>query len=74
MSHLVLNDVAPELVEELRRRADLHGHAVDEEAKAVLAEALGMSKEAALTTVRRVRVTLETSVSSAALLRAARGR
>jgi hypothetical protein len=73
MSHLVLSDVAPELMEELRRRADSHGHSLDEEAKSVLAGALGLSKARVLGTARRLRVRVP-GPASAELLRLARER
>jgi plasmid stability protein len=73
MSHLVLNDLDPELIEELQRRADRHGRALEAEVKAVLNEALGLGHSRALAAARRVRVTLEGAPSNAALLAALRG-
>ena len=73
MSHLVLSDVSPEVIEELRRRADLHNRSVGDEAKAVLEDALGLSKARALAAARRLRVRLEGAGDSAGLIRAGRG-
>jgi plasmid stability protein len=73
MSHLVLNDVPPEVIEELRRRADLHNRSVGDEAKAVLEDSLGLSKARALAAARRLRVRLEGGRDSAGLIRAGRG-
>jgi plasmid stability protein len=73
MSHLVLSDVPPEVIEELRRRADLHNHSVGDEAKAVLEGSLGLSKARALAAARRLRVRLEGAGDSARLIRAGRG-
>jgi plasmid stability protein len=58
MSHLVLPDVPPDVVEELRRRAERHGRAVEDEARAVLEEALGLSRARALAGARRLRAQL----------------
>lgn len=79
MAHLVLNDVDPEVMEELRRRADLRGREVAEEAKVVLEDALGFSRTRALILARRIREGISGRApgalgSSAELLRAARER
>jgi plasmid stability protein len=74
MSHLVLSDLAPELVEELRRRADLHGHGVDDEVKAILADALGLAHDRALAAARRARARLTSGPANAELLATLRGR
>ncbi len=55
MAHLILNDVDPEVMEELGRRADQRGREVAEEAKAVLEDALGFSRTRALLLARRIR-------------------
>lgn len=76
MAHLVLNDVDPEVMEELRRRADLRGREVAEEAKVVLEDALGFSRTRALILARRIREGISGSAlgNSAELLRAVRER
>lgn len=58
MAHLVLNDVDPKIIEELRRRADPHGRSIEEEAKIVLDEELGLSRMHALREARRIRTEL----------------
>jgi hypothetical protein len=58
MAHLVLNDVDPRIIEELRRRADLRGREVADEAKVVLEEALGLSRARALREAQRIRTEL----------------
>jgi len=73
MSHLVLNDVPPEVIDELRRRADQHKRSVSEEAKEVLEGSLGLSKARSLRAARRLRVRLEGAGESAGLIRAGRG-
>jgi plasmid stability protein len=55
MAHLVLNDVDPKVIEELRKRADANGRAVEDEAKAILEESLGLSRARALRAARRIR-------------------
>jgi plasmid stability protein len=55
MAHLVLNDVDPKVIEELRRRAEPGGRAVEEEAKRLLEGALGLSYDRALRAARRIR-------------------
>ena len=55
MAHLVLHDVDPKVIEELLRRADPHGLSVEDEAKSVLEEALGLSHASALRAARRIR-------------------
>ena len=58
MAHLVLHDVDPQIIEELRRRADPHGRAIEDEAKTVLEEALGLSRARALREAQRIRAEL----------------
>lgn len=58
MAHLVLNDVDPRIIEELRRRADPHGRSIEDEVKVVLEEALGLSRARALREARRIRAEL----------------
>lgn len=73
MAHLVLNDVEPRLIEELRRRADPHGRSIEDEAKVVLEEALGLSRARALREAQRIRAELGGPFSeSADLLREGR--
>jgi plasmid stability protein len=55
MAHLVLHDVDPQVIEELLRRADSHGLSIEDEAKSVLEEALGLSHASALRAARRIR-------------------
>jgi plasmid stability protein len=75
MAHLVLQDVDPRVIEELRRRADPQGHAIEDEAKAILEEALGLSRARALRAARRIRAELGGPFGdSAALLREDRDR
>lgn len=58
MAHLVLNDVDPRIIEELRRRADLRGREITDEAKIVLEEALGLSRVRTLREAQRIRAEL----------------
>jgi plasmid stability protein len=58
MAHLVLNDVDPRIIEELRRRADPRGRSIEDEAKIVLEEALGLSRARALREAQRIRAEL----------------
>ena len=58
MAHLVLSDVDPKVIEELRRRADPHGRSIEDEVKTVLEEALGLSRARALREARRIRAEL----------------
>jgi plasmid stability protein len=58
MAHLVLNDVDPRIIEELRRRADSHGRSIEDEVKSVLEEALGLSRSRALREAQRIRAEL----------------
>ena len=58
MAHLVLNDIDPRIIEELRRRADPHGRSIEDEAKIVLEESLGLSRSRALRESRRIRTEL----------------
>lgn len=76
MAHLILHDVAPEVMEELRRRADLRGHEIEAEAKAVLEDALGYSRARALVQARRIRegISGRALAPSAGLLRVERDR
>jgi vacuolar-type H+-ATPase subunit H len=55
MAHLVLNDVDPRIIEELRRRADPAGRSIEDEVKSVLEEALGLSRARALREAQRIR-------------------
>ncbi|HVT57507.1 MAG TPA: hypothetical protein VHR45_03830 [Thermoanaerobaculia bacterium] len=75
MAHLVLQDVDPRAVEGLSRLAQRHGRTVEEEARAILEVALGISHARALEGARRLRAgwagrTLSGSVE---LLREGRG-
>lgn len=75
MAHLVLPDVDPRVIEELRRRADPHGRPIEDEAKAVLEESLGLSRARALRAARRIRSELAGPFSDCAgLLREDRDR
>lgn len=58
MAHLVLHDVDPKVIEELLRRADPRGRTIEDEAKAVLEEALGLSSARSLQAARRIRAEL----------------
>jgi plasmid stability protein len=58
MAHLVLHDVDPQVIEELLRRADPRGRTVEDEAKAVLEEALGLSSARSLQAAQRIRAEL----------------
>ena len=58
MAHLVLHDVDPKVIEELLRRADPRGRTVEDEAKAVLEEALGLSSARSLQAAQRIRAEL----------------
>jgi plasmid stability protein len=75
MAHLVLHDVDPKVIEELRRRADPHGRAIEEEARIVLEESLGLSRTRSLRAARRLRSELAApAAGSAELLREERDR
>lgn len=76
MAHLILHDVDPEVIEELRRRADLRGSEIEIEAKNVLEDTLGFSRARALVQARRIRegIAGRGLVPSAGLLRAERER
>jgi plasmid stability protein len=76
MAHLILHDVDPEVMEELRRRADLRGREIEAEAKGILEDALGFSRMHSVTLARRIREGLagRRLAGSAALLRAERER
>ncbi len=58
MAHLVLNDVDPRIIEELRRRADPAGRSIEDEVKTVLEEALGLSRMRSLREAQRIRAEL----------------
>lgn len=58
MAHLVLHDVDPRVIEELLRRADPRGRTVEDEAKTVLEEALGLSRTRSLQAAQRIRAEL----------------
>jgi plasmid stability protein len=58
MAHLVLHDVDPKVIEELLRRADPHGRTIEDEAKTVLEEALGLSSARSLQAAQRIRAEL----------------
>jgi plasmid stability protein len=55
MAHLVLQDVDPRAIEALGARAARQGRSVEEEARAVLEGALGLSRQRALEGARRLR-------------------
>ncbi len=55
MAHLVLRDVDPRAIDALNERAALHGRGVEEEARAVLEGALGLSRTRARDGARRLR-------------------
>lgn len=76
MAHLILHDVDPAVIEELRRRADLRGREIEVEAKAVLEDALGFSGARALVQARRIRESLSgrPMAPSAELLRSLKER
>ena len=76
MAHLILHDVDPEVMEELRRRADLRGRDIETEAKTVLEDALGFSRMRALAQARRIRegIAGRGLAPSAGILRAERDR
>lgn len=75
MAHLVLHDVDPKVIEELRKRADPLGRAIEDEAKVVLEESLGLSRGRALRAARRIRAEIPGPFSdSAELLRQDRDR
>lgn len=75
MAHLVLHDVDPKVIEELRKRADPHGRSIEDEAKAVLEESLGLSRARALRAARRIRTEIPGPFGdSAELLRQDRDR
>ena len=58
MAHLVLNDVDPRIIDELRHRADPAGRSIEDEVKIVLEESLGLSRARALREARRIRTEL----------------
>ena len=58
MAHLVLNDVDPRIIDELRRRADPAGRSIEDEVKVVLEETLGLSRMRALREAQRIRAEL----------------
>jgi plasmid stability protein len=55
MAHLVLQDVDPRVIESLSARAARPGRSVEEEARAVLEGALGLSRQRALEAARQLR-------------------
>jgi plasmid stability protein len=55
MAHLVLQDVDPRVIESLGARAARQGRSIEEEARAVLEGALGLSRQRALEGARQVR-------------------
>jgi len=55
MSELVLHDVDTKLVERLTARAAERGRSVEEEAKVLLEESVGLSKSRAAAAARRIR-------------------
>jgi plasmid stability protein len=55
MAHLVLQDVDPRVIESLSARAARQGRSVEEEARAVLEGALGLSRRRALEGARQLR-------------------
>src|SRR6202023_3782290 len=55
MAHLVLQDVDPRVIESLSARAARQGRSVEEEARAVLEGALGLSRQRALEAARQLR-------------------
>jgi plasmid stability protein len=76
MLKLILQDVTPETVEELRRRAETRGRTVEAEARALLEAALGLSRAGAVRQARSLREGLagQTFSDSAELIRASRER
>jgi hypothetical protein len=79
MLKLILQDVTPEAVEELRRRAEPKGRTVEQEAHAILERALGLSRTRAVREARSLRESLAGRTvaafsDSAELIRAARER
>jgi plasmid stability protein len=76
MLKLILQDVTPETVEELRRRAEPKGRTVEAEARAVIEATLGLSRARAVRQARSLRESLagRTFSDSAELIRAARER
>jgi plasmid stability protein len=55
MAHLVLRDLDPRAIETLNQRAALHGRGMEDEARAVLEGALGLSRTRAREAARRLR-------------------
>jgi plasmid stability protein len=66
MAHLVLHDVDPKVIEELRRRGDPHSRSIEDEAKIVLEEFLGLSRARALHAAQRIRAELAGPLSDSA--------
>jgi plasmid stability protein len=56
MAHLVLQDVDPRVIESLGARAARQGRSIEEEARALLEGALGLSRQRAREGARQVRV------------------
>jgi hypothetical protein len=76
MLKLILHDVTPEAVEELRHRAEARGGTVEAEARAILEDALGLSRTRAVEAARHLREGFSgrTFSDSAELIRTARER
>lgn len=55
MAHLVLQDVDPRVIESLGARAARQGRSIEEEARALLEGALGLSRQRALEGARQLR-------------------
>jgi plasmid stability protein len=55
MAHLVLQDVDPRVVDALSARAERQGRSLEEEARALLEGALGLSRQRALDGARQLR-------------------
>jgi plasmid stability protein len=55
MSHLVLQDLDPRVIEALGQRGERHGRSIAEEARTVIEDALGLSRRGALDGARRLR-------------------
>jgi plasmid stability protein len=55
MSHLVLQDLDPRVIETLGQRGERHGRSIAEEARVVIEDALGFSRRGALDGARRLR-------------------
>jgi plasmid stability protein len=73
MSHLVLRDLDPRVIEALGERGERHGRTIEDEARALIETALGFSRAGALAGARRLRQSWAGGhlVPSGALLRSA---